>query len=90
MYLSGFSPAIQRDTTMPFIIGILLSAATPDAGNATNGTETAETKPVKAKKVCRAGASTGSRLPSKVCKTQSEWDAQQGADAGRIKRDIGA
>jgi hypothetical protein len=75
---------------MSFIIAILISAATPNAGNAPNGTDATQTKPVKAKKVCRAGASTGSRLPSKICKTQSEWDAQQGADAGRVKRDIGA
>ena len=80
---------------MQMIIVMLLLAASPDAAGSTASTETpapteATAKPVKAKKICRAGASTGSRLTPKICKTQSEWDAQMGADASKLKSDSGA
>ena len=70
---------------MQTIITLLLLAASPDAATAVTGTETpAPAKPVKVKKICRAGAATGSRMTNKICKTQAEWDAQIGADATKI------
>jgi hypothetical protein len=73
---------------MTAIFALLLLVSSPDA--ATNATPTeAPAKPLKAKKICRAGAETGSRLSSKICKTQAEWDSQQGADAAKTSRDRG-
>lgn len=70
---------------MQTIITLLLFAASPDAAAPVTSTETPPTaKPVKVKKICRAGAATGTRMTSKICKTQAEWDAQIGADATKI------
>jgi hypothetical protein len=72
---------------MQTIITLLLLAASPETAPAATGTETpapAAAKPVKVKKICRAGAATGTRMTSKICKSQAEWDAQIGADATKI------
>ena len=72
---------------MQSIITLLLLAASPETAPTVAGTETpapAATKPVKVKKICRAGADTGSRMTSKICKSQAEWDAQAGVDATRL------
>lgn len=70
---------------MQTIITLLLLAVSPDAAPLVTGTETPPTaKPVKVKKICRAGAATGSRMTSKICKSQAEWDAQIGADSTKI------
>lgn len=42
-------------------------------------TTTTTAKPEKAKKVCRADNTTGSRLKTRICKTQEEWDAMNAA-----------
>lgn len=69
---------------MQTIITLLLLAASPDAATSTTGTETPAAKPVKVKKVCRPGSATGTRMSSKICKTQAEWDAQLGADSTKL------
>lgn len=69
---------------MQSIIALLILAASPDAVQPAIGTEASETKPVKVKKVCRPGSATGTRMSSKICKTQSEWDAQLGADSTKL------
>jgi hypothetical protein len=72
---------------MQTIITLLLLAASPETASGLTGTDTpapTAAKPVKIKKVCRAGAATGTRLTSKICKTQAEWDAQIGADSTKI------
>lgn len=71
---------------MPFIATLLLLIASPETAASVTPTENGEAKPVKPKKICRAGAETGSRLTAKICKTQAEWDAQAGADAAELSR----
>lgn len=70
------------------VFALLLLAASPDTATAPAPAE-ATAKPVKPKKICRAGAETGTRMTSKICKTQAEWDAQMGADSTKIDRDRG-
>lgn len=60
---------------LTLVLSLALSAAAPEA--AASQPATSETKPVKPKMVCRANKSTGSRLKSRICKTQEEWDGQQ-------------
>ena len=60
---------------LTLVLSLALSAAAPEA--AASPPATSETKPVKPKMVCRANKSTGSRLKSRICKTQEEWDGQQ-------------
>lgn len=74
---------------MLFILPALLFAATPDTDKVSNGTEATEAKPIKVKKICRAGAATSTRLTNKICKTQAEWDAQIGADATKMDNQRG-
>ncbi|AJA08329.1 hypothetical protein SKP52_07035 [Sphingopyxis fribergensis] len=59
---------------LTLVLTLALSAATPEA--AAQAQTTSETKPAKPKMVCRANKSTGSRLKSRICKTQEEWDGQ--------------
>lgn len=70
------------------IFALLLLAASPDAATTAASTEPTA-KPAKPKKICRAGAETGTRMTSKICKTQAEWDAQVGADSTKVDRDRG-
>jgi hypothetical protein len=56
------------------ILSLALSAAPADSVAATPTTPVAA-KPEKPKKICRADGTTGSRLKSRICKTQEEWDA---------------
>lgn len=72
---------------MQTIVALLLLSTSPQAAGPATAAETPQAKPVKVKKICRAGADTGSRMTSKICKTQSEWDAQMGADASKVKKD---
>jgi hypothetical protein len=71
---------------MHFITTLLLLIASPEAVATEHPVEPEAAKPVKPKKICRAGAETGSRLTAKICKTQAEWDAQIGADASKLDR----
>ncbi|HMO76852.1 MAG TPA: hypothetical protein PKD99_12875 [Sphingopyxis sp.] len=41
-------------------------------------------KPAKPKLICKSETSTRSRMPTRVCKTQEEWDAQ----AGNVKDEL--
>lgn len=59
---------------LTFALALALSAAAPEA-EAPPPT-TSEAKPAKPKMVCRANKSTGSRLKSRICKTQEEWNGQ--------------
>ena len=59
---------------LTLILTLALSAAAPAA--TAPAQTTSETKPAKPKMVCRANKSTGSRLKSRICKTQEEWDGQ--------------
>ncbi|MBA4751663.1 MAG: hypothetical protein H2055_05485 [Sphingopyxis sp.] len=59
---------------LTLILTLALSASAPEA--APPAQTTSETKPAKPKMVCRANKSTGSRLKSRICKTQEEWDGQ--------------
>ena len=57
---------------------LLMATAGPDPA-ATPAPATQSAKPPKAPKppkICREIESTGSRMPSKICKTQEEWDNQ--------------
>ena len=40
-------------------------------------------KPVKAKKICRSDENTGSIMPKRVCRTQTEWEAYAKETNGR-------
>lgn len=56
-----------------------VSAKTPDPDNATPAaTQPAEAKPdqVDTKRYCVIDQVTGSRLPTKVCKTKAQWAAE--------------
>lgn len=59
---------------LTLVLALALSAAAPEA-DAPPPTMS-EAKPAKPKMVCRANKSTGSRLKSRICKTQEEWDGQ--------------
>jgi hypothetical protein len=72
---------------MQTIVVLLLLFASPEAAAPATTADTPQAKPAKVKKICRAGADTGSRMTSKICKTQSEWDALSSTDASRVKSD---
>lgn len=59
---------------LTLMLSLALAAAAPEAASPPQ--TTSEAKPPKPKMVCRANKSTGSRLKSRVCKTQEEWDGQ--------------
>lgn len=40
----------------------------------------------KAKRVCERGVETGSLMPSRVCRTQSEWDEIRQAGINAVER----
>lgn len=71
--------------TLMISLALSAAAAEPATTSATPTETETKAKPVKAKKICRAGAATGSRLSSKICKTQAEWDAMQGSDASEYR-----
>lgn len=61
---------------LSFAFALLLSAAAPE-GAAPETRAPASDKPVKAKLVCRADDTSGSRVRAKICKTQAEWDSMR-------------
>jgi len=61
---------------LTLVFALALSAAAPEA---VAPPQTSEAKPAKPKMICRANKSTGSRLKSRICKTQEEWDGQPSA-----------
>lgn len=67
------------------MISLALSAAAAEPATTSDTPTETKAKPVKAKKICRPGATTGSRLSSKICKTQAEWDAMQGSDTSEFR-----
>ena len=70
-------------------LALALSAVAPEAD--ASPPTTSDAKPVKPKMVCRANKSTGSRLKSRICKTQEEWDGQAGdlRNDARLKGAVG-
>ena len=70
---------------------VLLAASTPAvAGSAATGSSQATTKSDEGeqnKTVCRRIESIGTRLAAKrVCRTKSEWDAEQAANRMDLER----
>ncbi|MGH6697418.1 hypothetical protein [Sphingopyxis sp.] len=61
---------------LTLVLSLALSAAAPEAAEAAAPTTTTA-KPAKPKKICRSDADTGSRLKTRTCKTQEQWDNQQ-------------
>lgn len=61
---------------LPFAFALLLSAAAPE-GAVSENPAPAHVKPAKAKMVCRADDTSGSRVRAKICKTQQEWDSMR-------------
>lgn len=59
---------------LTLVLSLALASAAPEA--ASPPPATSEAKPEKAKKICRANKSTGSRIKGRICKTQEEWDGQ--------------
>lgn len=59
---------------LTLVLTLALAAAAPEA--AVPPPATSEAKPAKPKKICRSQKNTGSRLGSRICKTQEEWDGQ--------------
>ena len=62
--------------SMFLLFAIALNSAMPDANQAATTTQAPAAAPAKKeKKVCKVDeASSGSRMPHRVCMTQSEWD----------------
>ncbi|MEI4508192.1 hypothetical protein WBQ88_12675 [Sphingopyxis sp. CCNWLW253] len=61
---------------LTLVLSLALSAAAPEAAEAPAPT-TAAAKPAKPKKICRSEADTGTRMKTRTCKTQEQWDNQQ-------------
>jgi len=59
---------------LTLVLALALSTAAPKADAPPQ--TASEVKPAKPKMVCQANKSTGSRLKSRICKTQEEWDGQ--------------
>ncbi len=72
---------------MHSLIALMLLAAFPDAAATTATQETAATKPVKVKKICRSIIATANRLGKRECKTQAEWDSVD-KSLGRGQSDV--
>jgi len=51
-----------------------------------NGTAPKPARPVKPRKICREDESANSRMPTRTCHTQEEWDALAAKQRGN--RDI--
>lgn len=72
------------------LFAVALMAAAPAAGEAAQTpsaqTPTKSEKPKKADMVCKKEQVIGSRMPTRVCMTQAEWD-QRAVDA---KADVDA
>jgi hypothetical protein len=62
---------------MQLIIALLLQSASPEASAPILVMGNVEAEPAKEKKICRAGAATGTRVTKNICRTQAEWDAIQ-------------
>lgn len=72
---------------LTLVLSLALSAAAPEAATSPAPATTAA-KPPKPKKICRTDADTGTRLKTRTCKTQEQWDNQP-QDVGNDVR-IGA
>ncbi len=60
-------------STMFLGLAFLVSSTSEPVATNTNEAQVQKAK-VKAKKICRMGDDTGSRITSKRCKTLEEWD----------------
>jgi hypothetical protein len=66
------------------IAAALMAAGAQDVAPVAPPAAAKPAKPQKEKKVCRTDPDTGSILPQKTCKTQGEWDALSGQNAGAL------
>ena len=66
---------------MLFVLVSALLAGAPAQASAAP-TAAAAAQPVKEKKVCKSEVTTGSIMPKRTCKLQSEWDAMAAANSG--------
>ena len=55
-------------------------------GAENGGTPVKPAKPAKPRKICREDESANSRMPTRVCHTQEEWDALSARNRGN--RDV--
>ena len=70
-------------TAVAFGIAAVAAQADPATPSAPTSTATV-TPPVKAKKICRSEASTGSIMARRTCHTQAEWDALSQTNRGTL------
>lgn len=61
---------------MHVIIALLLVSTSPEPIVVT-GAPRALPEPMETKKICRAGAATGTRITKNICRTQAEWEAME-------------
>ncbi len=73
---------------LTILLSLALSAAAMDSAS-DQAAGTSDAKPEKAKKICRSDGTTGSRLKSRICKTQEEWDAMNNARQDDIRSKTG-
>ena len=60
---------------LTLVLSLALSAAAPET-TASPAPATTAAKPPKPKKICRSEADTGTRMKTRTCKTQEQWDSQ--------------
>jgi hypothetical protein len=53
--------------------------------NGGTGEATKPAKPAKPKKICRSTDQSYTRMPTRTCKTQAQWDAEDGQRDGADK-----
>ena len=68
---------------LTLVLSLALSAVAPEAAPPTVD----EAKPEKPKMVCRADKASGSRLKTRICMTQEQWDNQKSniSDGDRLR-----
>ena len=74
-----------RETTLGLALIFAVPAAAQSAPAAVpNANAQPAPAPVKEKKICVTDTSTGSIMPKRICHTQAEWNAINGANKGTI------
>ena len=63
---------------LTLMLSLALSAAAPDASASAEAApaKPAKVKAAKPKLICKSETTTRSRMPTRICKTQEQWDAQ--------------
>lgn len=69
---------------LTLVLSLALSAVAPEAAAPPT---VDEAKPEKPKMVCRADKASGSRLKTRICMTQEQWDNQKSniSDGDRLR-----